>query len=383
MGPLKGLKIVEFGAIGPGPFAAQMLGDMGAEIIRIDRKDILKAKAEPKYNTWFRSRRIIALELSKPEGKEAAWKLIEQADAIIEGFRPGVMERLGFGPDECMARNPKLVYGRISGWGQHGPLANTAGHDINYFSLTGGLRAIGRPGQRPAPPLNIVADLGGGGMFLAYGILCAVYERQVSGQGQVVDAAMVDGVATLLGLFYGWLSAGTLYEKRGLNALDGGAPFYDTYETSDGKYIALGAIEPQFYKLFQKLAEIDDPEFDDQMNRDLWPSLKDKVIAVFKTKTRDEWCRIFNGTDACVTPVLTFSEAINHPHNVERKTFIEIDGVKQPAPAPRFSRTEPEVVWPAHEPGVYTDDVLKDWGFNRREIKTLKDKGVLHDKSIS
>jgi len=377
MGPLKGLKIVEFGGIGPGPFCAQMLADMGAEIIRIERKGAPGAATAAKYNIWHRSRRSIDLDLKKPEGIAAALQLVETADALIEGFRPGVMERLGLGPDVCLERNPGLIYGRMTGWGQEGPLKQAAGHDINYLAISGGLHAIGRAGQPPVPPLNIIGDLGGGGLMLAYGIMCAVFERQNSGKGQVVDAAMVDGCAMLMGAFYGWLSAGTWKDERGANLLDTGTHFYDTYETADGKYISLGSIEPQFYKLLMSLAEIDDPEFKEQMNPKLWPKLKEKIAAVFKTKTRDQWCEIMEGTDVCFAPVLSLSEASKHPHNVERNTFVEIEGVVQPAPAPRFSRTKAEIQGPPPVPGEHTEVALQDWGFSPEAVENLRKAGVI------
>lgn len=377
MGPLSGLKVVEFGGIGPGPFCAQMLSDMGAQIIRIERQNILKASADTKYNTWYRSRPTFILDITKPAIVETVLKLLEKADVSIEGFRPGVMERLGLGPEICFSRNPRLIYGRISGWGQEGPLSQAPGHDINYLALSGGLHAIGRSGERPVPPLNLVADLGGGGMLAAFGIMCAVFERQQSGKGQIVDTAMIDGCASLLNIFYSWWSAGTWHDQRERNPLDGAAHFYDTYETADGKHIALGAIEPQFYNKFLKLVGIDDPEFKDQMNRELWPKLKQRLCTLFLTQSREVWCRLLESAGVCFSPVLSFAEAVKHPHNVERKTFIEIDGVVQAAPAPRFSRTKPEIQGQPAAPVKFTDTALQEWGVNMDEIKELRALGLI------
>jgi len=372
MGPLEGTKIIEMGGIGPGPFCAQMLADMGADILRVERWGNLQRLLEPKHDVWHRGRRSISLNLKKPEGVEAFLKLVEQADALIEGFRPGVMEKLGLGPDDCFGRNPKLVYGRMTGWGQEGPLALAAGHDINYIALAGALHAIGRPGENPVAPLNLLGDLGGGGLLLAFGIVCALLETRKSGKGQVVDAAMVDGAAILMGFFFGAWGSGMWTDKRGTNLLDGGAHFYDTYETSDGKWISIGSIEPQFYALLLEHTGIDDPDFQIQMDPSEWPKLKEKIAAVFKTKTRAEWCEIMDGTDVCFAPVLTFQEAIEHPHNVARETFVEIAGAMQPAPAPRFSRTNPDTPAPASEPGADTESALLDWGFGQAEIDALK-----------
>ena len=377
MGPLKGIKIIEVGGIGPGPFCAMMLADMGAEILRIERKGQYPGPVEPKYNVWHRNRRSVLIDLKKPEGREVLLKLIEQADALIEGFRPGVMEGLGLGPDICFKRNPKLIFGRMTGWGQDGPLALAAGHDINYIALTGALYAIGRPKENPIPPLNLVGDLGGGGMLLAFGILCALLEAKHSGQGQIVDAAMVDGAALLMGIFYAMRAAGTWSDERGMNILDGGAHFYNTYETLDGKWISIGSIEPQFYKLLLELTEIEDLDFDAQMDRKKWIALKKKLAVVFKAKTRNEWCRIMEGTDVCFAPVLSLEEAPHHPHNLHRKTFVQYDGWLQPAPAPRFSRTPPELQTPPPMPGEHTESALLDWGFMMNEIDSIKKGGVI------
>jgi alpha-methylacyl-CoA racemase len=376
MGPLNGVKIVEVGGIGAGPFCGQMLSDMGAEIIRIDKKGH-HGYGESKFDVMNRNRKSVCLDLKKPEGIETVLKLVKKADALLEGFRPGVMEKLGLGPDVCLKRNPKLVYGRMTGWGQDGPLSQAAGHDINYISLSGALHAIGPLDEKPIPPLNLIGDFGGGGLLLAFGIVCALFEAKQSRKGQVVDAAMIDGSATLMSLFYGLYASGLWSDKRGANLLDGGAHFYDTYETADKKWISIGAIEPQFYDLLLKLAEIDDPEFKSQMEPSKWPSLKIKMEALFKTKTRDKWCEIMEGTDICFAPVLSFDEAIKHPHNVARKTFIEVNGIPQPAPAPRFSRTPPKIQSPPPSPGEHTQTALKDWGISDTYIQKLKQDDVI------
>jgi alpha-methylacyl-CoA racemase len=378
MGPLKGMKVVMVGGIGPGPFCAQMLADMGADIIRIDKKGEPRiAFIQKKFDVLHRNIRSVTIDFKKKEGIEAALKLIDKAEAIIEGFRPGVMEKLGLGPDICLKRNPKLIFGRMTGWGQEGPLAQAAGHDINYIALTGALHAIGKAGEKPVVPLNIVGDFGGGSLFLAFGIMCGVYEARQSGKGQVVDAAVVDGTSALMGAFYGLKAAGIWSDNRGTNILDGGAQFYDTYETSDGKYISLGSLEPQFYKLLLELAEIDDPVFKNQLDIFKWPEMKEKLAVIIKSKTRDEWCEIMEGTDVCFAPVLSFDEAINHPHNVEREVFIDVDGVMQPAPAPRFSRTKPEVRWGAPDPGDHNDSAFSDWGFSADEVNMLNKEDVI------
>ena len=376
MGPLEGVKVVEVGGIGPGPFCGMMLSDMGANIIRIDRKGH-RGRVEAKYDILHRGRRSIGLDLKKPEGVEAALKLVEQADALQEGFRPGVMEKMGLGPDVCLKRNPKLVYGRMTGWGQEGPISQAAGHDINYIALTGALYSIGRAGQNPVPPLNLVGDFGGGGMLLAFGIVCALFEAQKSGKGQVVDAAMVDGSAILMAMFYGQRAAGFWTDQRASNFLDTGSHFYDTYETADGKWISVGSIEPQFYALLLKHAGIDDPEFKVQDDRTKWPKFKKKINEIFKTKTRDEWCDIMEGTDVCFGPVLSMEEAPKHPQNVFRNTFVEVEGVLQPAPAPRFNRTKPEIQGPPLMQGEHTEPALADWGFTQDEIQELKAGDVI------
>lgn len=371
MGPLNGVKIIEVGGIGPGPFCGMMLSDMGADIIRVERKGGLSL-SESKYDLLTRNRRSISINLRNPQGVHTLLRMLEQVDALQEGFRPGVMEKLGIGPDVCLKRNPRLVYGRMTGWGQEGPLARAAGHDINYIALSGTLHTIGRKGQKPVPPLNLVGDFGGGGMLLAFGMVCALYETRKSGIGQVVDAAMTDGSATLMTMIYGLKAAGLWTDKPGSNLLDTGAHFYDTYETADHKFIAIGSIEPQFYELLLKLAEIDDPDFQNQLDFAQWPQLKEKLSIVFKTKTREAWCEIMEGSDVCFAPVLSMSEAPEHPHNKRRKTFIKNEGVLQPAPAPRFSRTEPEIKGPPPTPGQDTENVLTDFGFTEQEIETLR-----------
>lgn len=380
-GPLTGYKIVELAGIGPGPFAAMMLADMGAEVVRIERAQAVRGPAPdtPHYDVMLRGRRNLALDLKHPDGVSTLLDLVERADGLIEGFRPGVMERLGIGPDVCMARNPKLVFGRMTGWGQTGPYAPAAGHDINYISLAGALAHMGRHGEGPVPPLNLVGDFGGGGMFLAFGVVCALLEAQRSGQGQVVDTAMVDGAATLMSMFWAFKPLGIFDENnRGTNLLDTGAHFYDVYECADGNYVSVGSIEPQFYAELLRLTGLDnDPEFAQQMNKDQWPQLKKKLAEVVRTKTRDEWCAEMEHTDVCFAPVLTMSEAAAHPHNVARGTFIEVAGIPQPAPAPRFSRTVARVDSPPAHPGQHTREVLTDWGFVSDRIDALIAAGAI------
>lgn len=367
-GPLSGFRVVELAGIGPGPFCGMMLSDMGADVIRVDR---MGTPARRSNDVLARNRRSIAIDLKQPQGVETVLRLAGKADALFEGFRPGVTERLGLGPEACMARNPKLVYGRMTGWGQDGPMAQAAGHDINYIGLSGALHAIGRARQKPVPPLNLVGDFGGGGMLLAFGMVCALLEAQKSGKGQVVDAAMVDGAASLMAMFYTMAAGGVFTDKRGTNLLDGGAHFYDTYETKDGQFICIGSIEPQFYALLVEKAGLDKERFSQQMNSSRWGEYKDELTRVFKTKTRDEWCAIMEGTDVCFAPVLSVLEAPKHPHNVARGTFITLDGVVQPAPAPRFSRTEGAVRNSARIPGEDSRAVLESAGFTGQEIDAL------------
>jgi alpha-methylacyl-CoA racemase len=368
------VKVIELVGIGPGPFAAMLLADMGAEVIRVHRAESVERGFDPGgVPVLDRNRRSMGVDLKHPEGVETVMRLVEQADALIEGFRPGVTERLGVGPDECIARNPRLVYGRMTGWGQEGPLANAAGHDINYIALAGALAHFGRAGSKPTPPLNMVGDFGGGGMFLAFGVVCALLEARQSGSGQVVDAAMVDGSAVLMSMIWGFRPLGAWNEELGTNVLDTGAPFYDTYETSDGKFIALGSLEPQFYAELLDKVGLDSNDLPSQMDRDGWPTLRQVFTDLFKTRTRDEWCETLEGSDACFAPVLTMTEAAEHPHIRARDTVVDFEGVLQPAPAPRFSRTKPEITRSQAKPGEHTDEVLADWGFTGDEIAKLRD----------
>jgi alpha-methylacyl-CoA racemase len=364
--------------LGPGPFCAMLLSDMGAEVIRVQQKGAKPAL--PGINTKFdvlaRGRRSMAIDLKKPGARYTVLSLVEKADAFIEGFRPGVMERLGLGPDVCLERNPRLVYGRMTGWGQTGPLARAAGHDINYVALSGVLAALGPAGAPPTPPLNVVADMGGGGMLLAFGIVCALLEAKASGKGQTVDAAMTDGSALLASMIYGFKGAGLWSNAREANLLDGGAYFYGVYECADGKCIAIGPIEPQFHALFLEKLGLDAREFQ-QANPALWPQFKARLAEIFKARPRDEWAALFEGADACVTPVLDWDEAIAHPHNRARETFVEIAGVPQPAPAPRFSRTAPETPAPPARAGEHTAAILADWGIPESEVAALKANGAI------
>jgi alpha-methylacyl-CoA racemase len=368
------VKVVELVGIGPGPFAAMLLADMGADVVRVHRAESVERGFDPGgVPVIDRNRRSIGVDLKNPEGVETVLRLVEGADALLEGFRPGVTERLGVGPDVCLARNERLVYGRMTGWGQDGPMANAAGHDINYISLAGALAHFGRVGDKPTPPINLIGDFGGGGMFLAFGIVCGLVESRTSGKGQVVDAAMVDGTAILMSMIWGFRVMGAFDENaRGTNVLDTGAPFYDTYECADGKFISLGSLEVQFYEeLFEKtgLASEGLPE---QMDRDGWPVLRQRFTELFKTKTRAEWCDLLEGGDSCFAPVLTMSEAAEHPHIKARNTVVEHEGILQPAPAPRFSRTKAEIRRGAAKPGEHTDEVLGEWGFSGKEIAQLR-----------
>lgn len=360
MGPLEGLKIIELSGIGPGPFCGMMLADMGADVVCVDRA--ARPMLNPATDCTRRGKRSIMLDLKDEEDRNIFLALVEKADALVEGFRPGVMERLGIGPEDCMARNQRLVYGRMTGWGQTGPLSQAAGHDINYISLTGALHAIGRKGETPVPPLNLVGDFGGGGMLLAFGMVCALFEAQKSGTGQVIDAAMTDGSALLMTMIHSFAAQGMWSPQRESNLLDGGAHFYGVYETLDGKYISIGPIEPQFYALLLEKAGLDEGEFRDQNDAARWPELKRKLENVFKTRSRDEWCELMEGSEVCFAPVLDIHEAPHHPHNQARGTFIDVDGMIQPAPAPRFSRTQPEIAFGPHEPGADAGEVLKEWG---------------------
>ncbi|WP_370178296.1 CaiB/BaiF CoA transferase family protein [Alteriqipengyuania sp.] len=379
-GPLAGLRIVEFAGIGPGPFCGMMLADHGAEVIRVDRASGGRGGSQPisSKDVLARGRKSIALNLKSEEGLALARKLCASADGLIEGFRPGVMERLGLGPDVLLADNPKLVYGRMTGWGQTGPYAPYAGHDINYIALAGALAHFGRSGEKPTPPINMVGDFGGGGMMLAFGMVSALLNVARGGEGQVVDAAMTDGTAVLMAMIHGMANQGIWREELGANLLDTGAHFYDTYETADGKFVSIGSIEPQFYaELRARLGLAEDAEFDAQMNPAGWPALKEKLAAIFRSKTRDEWDALLEHSDVCYAPVLTMSEAREHPHNVARAAFVEVDGDPQPAPAPRYSGTQTAQPAAAPMPGDDSDSVLADLGLSAEEIASLRGAGAI------
>jgi len=376
MGPLAGVRVLEFEAIGPGPFAGMLLADMGADVLLVDRPagSDLGLKRERWMDVMMRGRRSVTLDLKSKDATAAALELMAKADAVIEGFRPGVMERLGLGPEACLKANPKLVYGRMTGWGQEGPLAARAGHDINYIALAGVLNAFGRKGQAPVPPLNLVGDFGGGGMLLGFGIACALLHAQKTGQGQVVDAAMVDGASLLAAMFSGFLAAGRWSEERGVNILDTGAPWYDCYETKDGKYVAIGAIEAKFFEeLLQRLQLSGLPPQNDRAG---WPAMREAFARAFKAKTRDEWVKVFEGSDACFAPVLSFSEARRHPHNLARRGTISVARLEQPAPAPRFSATPAEVSRVPPERGAGGRKALADWGFAEADVERLHNAGL-------
>src|SRR5216683_2640127 len=379
MGVLSGYRIIELAGIGPAPMCAMLLSDMGADVVRIDRMADagLGVQVQTKYSLLNRGRRSVALDLKRPEAADAVLRMVGKADALIEGFRPGVMERLGLGPDVCLGRNPKLVYGRMTGWGQEGPLAKAAGHDINYIALTGALHAIGVK-DKPTPPLNLVGDFGGGGMLLAFGMVCGLLEAQRSGKGQVIDAAMVDGAALLLGGIYGMAGAGLWNDDdRETNMLDGGAHFYGTYETKDGKFVSVGSIEPQFYALLLEKTGLKGESLPAQMDRKAWAQLKSRMEHIFRTKTRDEWCAIMEGTDICFAPVLTMKEASQHPHAKARGAYVDVSGFPQPAAAPRFSRTKESVKGPAAKRGQHTDEILGEKGFSAKEIGELRAAGIV------
>jgi alpha-methylacyl-CoA racemase len=378
MGPLAGVRVLEFEAIGPAPFCGMMLADMGADVLLVDRPTDpgLGLERRRAFDVMLRGRRSVTLDLKARDGVAAALLLAAKADVLIEGFRPGVMERLGLGPDVVLAASPKLVYGRMTGWGQDGPLAPRAGHDINYIALSGVLNAIGRAGGAPVPPLNLVGDFGGGGMLLAFGVACALFESQRTGRGQVVDAAMVEGSSILATMFAGMLHEGTWTETRGANALDTGAPWYDVYETSDGRFVAIGAIEAKFYAELLDRLGLAGERLPAQHDRAGWPELRRRFATAFRSKTRDEWCRVFEGSDACLAPVLSFAEARAHPHNVARRSHVATGGVEQPAPAPRFSRTPGAVERPPPERGAGGRAALAEWGFSRAEVERLAALGV-------
>src|SRR5438067_10416250 len=375
-GPLQGFKVIEMAGIGPGPFTAMMLADMGAEVLRVDRPNA--RVLNPDKDVLNRGRRSIAVDLKHPDGVQTVLRLVEQADALIEGFRPGVMERLGLGPDDCLARNPRLVYGRVTGWGQEGPLAHAAGHDINYISLVGGLHAFGRRGQPPTPPLNLISDFAGGALYLAFGIVCGILEAQRSERGQVVDAAMVDGAASLMTAFHGMVASGLATHERGTNHLDTGSHFYNVYECADGQWISIAPIEGKFYAELLRRLDMDPATMPPQMDRAHWPEGQARLAALFKTRTCREWCDTLEGSDACFAPVLTTDEAPQHPHNAARRSYIEIDGVVQPAPAPRFSRTVPDQPIPPQSPsrGGEAEAALAAW-FEPAEIAALRAAGTL------
>jgi alpha-methylacyl-CoA racemase len=384
-GPLSGFKVIELAGIGPAPFCGMMLGDMGADLIRIERAGVA-LEQDPAKDPLLRNRRSIALNLKHPDGVGTALRLISTAHVLIEGYRPGVMERLGLGPDPCLQRNPRLVYGRMTGWGQDGPLASVAGHDINYIALSGTLHLIGPPGGKPTPPLNLIGDFGGGGMLLLSGVLAALLEASNSGRGQVVDAAMVDGAVALMGMMFALRADGYFRDSTGDNAFAGGAPFYDTYETLDGKYISIGSLEPQFYALLlEKLGLSEEPELQglglasigDAEARARWPALRRALQRAFKTRTREDWQNVLEGSDVCFAPVLTLEEAAHHPHNVARQTFIEVGGVTQNAPAPRFSRTPAATPAPGHSAGLDTQGVLLEVGVSHAEYQRLRTAGAV------
>ena len=379
MGALDGVRVIELAGIGPGPFCGMMLADMGADVVRIDRAGAVRGgdPANPPANVNARGRRSIGVDLKSDEGRDLVLRMVADADVVFEGFRPGVAERLGIGPEDCMARNPAIVYGRMTGWGQDGPYAQTAGHDINYIALAGALAHMGRDDTGPVPPLNLVGDFGGGGMYLAFGIVCALLSARSTGEGQVVDAAMVDGAASLMSFFYGMLHTGFASERRGENMLDTGAHFYDVYECADGEYISIGSIEPQFYaELIEKLG-LDPDDFADQHDRSRWPELKAKVAAVVATRTRDEWDAVLEGSDVCYAPVLAVSEAIEHPHHVARGTFVESGGLRQPGPAPRLSGTPGSIRRPPPHEGQHTDELLDELGLGANEVAALRASGAV------
>ena len=379
MGPLAGIKVVELAGIGPGPMCAMLLSDMGAEVLRVDRvtPSGLGMKREPRFDLLNRGRRSVAIDVKTDEGREAVLRLIEQADALIEGFRPGVMERLGLGPEPCLDRNAALVYGRMTGWGQSGPVSHAAGHDINYIALTGALHAVGPRNGPPVVPLNLFGDFGGGALYLAFGIACGIIEARQSCQGQVVDAAMTDGSASLMTMFYGMLASGNWNDHRGSNPVDGGSHFYTVYETKDAKHVSIGSIEAKFYAELLQLTGLDEETLPEQFDADNWETMREKLTVIFKSKTRDEWVAIMEGSDVCFAPVLSLSEAPEHPHNQSRDTFVEVDGIVQPAPAPRFSRTEATIQSPPPSPGQHTDEALADWGFGSDELAILRDRAAI------
>ena len=373
MGPLKGYKVIEIAGIGPGQFCGMLLADMGANLLRIDRPGAgERGVAMPaRFNLMNRGRPTVEVDLKTPDGVELILDLCTRADALYEGFRPGVMERLGLGPDQCQARNPRLVYGRITGWGQDGPLADSAGHDTNYIALTGALAALGEPDKPPPIPLNLIGDFGGGGLYLALGLLAALLEARRSGKGQVVDAAMVDGAASMMTLFHGMMAAGLWRDRRRANAFDGASPYVRCYETSDGKYVSICAVERRFYTNLINALGTDEIDPNDQHSQDTWPRQQAVLERIFRTKTRDEWTQLLEGTDTCFAPVLSLTEAPRHPHNQARNSYLTADGIVQPAPAPRFSRTPSEIQQPPTEPGRNNPEYLADWGLESAVLERL------------
>jgi alpha-methylacyl-CoA racemase len=380
MGPLRGHRVLELGGIGPAPFCGMLLADFGADVVRIDRVEASSDASRVTRNPLLRGRRSIAIDLAREQGVAAALRLAGVADVVLEGFRPGVAERLGIGPDACAEHNPRLVYGRMTGWGQTGPLAQSPGHDINYVALAGVLAHIGTPDEPPVPPLNLIGDFGGGGMLLAVGVVAALVERATSGRGQVVDAAMVDGSALLMTMIFGMRSAATWVPERGANLLDGGAPFYRTYETADGRYVAVGAIEPEFYARLLEVLGLTDVPPETRLNRATWSTVSDRIAAVFRTRTRDEWCALFSDQETCFSPVLTMDETAAHPHMAERQTFVTVDGVLQPSPAPRFDRTPANSPRRPPEPGEHTREVLTDWGVDVPTVESWLRSGAVVDR---
>lgn len=382
-GPLAGVRIIEIAGLGAAPYGCMMLADMGAEVVRIDR--IGGSRDTPQSSPLLRNRRAVALDLKQPAGRDIVLAMAEKADALIEAFRPGVAERLGIGPDSCCARNPRLVYGRMTGWGQTGPLAQSAGHDLNYIGLAGLLHQVGPTGGKPVVPLNVIGDFGGGGLLLAFGVACALFEARGSGRGQVVDAAMLDGALSFMAMFFGYRAIGQFTDRTGAHLLGGGAHYYDVYETQDGGHLAVAPIEPQFYRAFlEKMGLLEErwlsagyPALDPQGTQSAWPTLKAELAALFRTRTRSQWCDLFAGSDICVTPVLSLAEAADHPHNRARNAFIDVGGVQQNAPAPRFSRTPASEPLPPHEAGADTAEVLADWGLNPDLVALARANGAL------
>jgi alpha-methylacyl-CoA racemase len=382
MGPLEGVRIIELAGIGPGPFCAMLLADMGGEVVRVDRaalvgQDTDRDGNDARFNLLARGRRNLAVDLKNPAAVAAVLRLIDQADALIEGFRPGVMERLGLGPELCLTRNPKLVYGRMTGWGQDGPIARTAGHDINYIALSGVLHSIGEAGGPPVPPLNLVGDFGGGALYLAMGVLAGIISARSTRKGQVIDCSMVEGSASLMMMMYGALASGAWTEARGQNRTDGGAHYYQVYETKDGEYVSVGSIEPQFYALLLKHTGLEGEDLPAQTDRTSWPEMQQRLARIFKRKTRAEWTEIMQQTDICFAPVLRMSEALRHPHNLHRQSFVEVAGIAQPAPAPRFLGTPTCVQCPPARVGEHTGEVLRDWGFSPEEVAALHRSGAV------